>query len=122
MRLINAVREINAEGGDPIETVALFTDGEENGLLGAAAYLRDSHARASTGAVINMEARGNQGPSYLFQTGPGDARLIDMYARAVPHYLSLRRRGLRPLATVVAGRHGRRHARSGGHRRASHLW
>src|SRR4051794_16066128 len=28
MRLINAVREVNAEGGDPIETVALFTDGE----------------------------------------------------------------------------------------------
>ncbi|MFI5733542.1 carboxyl transferase domain-containing protein [Kribbella sp. NPDC051587] len=28
MRLINAVREVNAEGGEPIETVALFTDGE----------------------------------------------------------------------------------------------
>src|SRR4051812_12939929 len=28
MRLINAVRELNAEGGEPIETVALYTDGE----------------------------------------------------------------------------------------------
>ena len=28
MRLINAVREVNAEGGEPIETIALFTDGE----------------------------------------------------------------------------------------------
>ena len=28
MRLINAVREVNAEGGDQIETGALFTDGE----------------------------------------------------------------------------------------------
>ncbi|MGW6280194.1 ATP-binding protein [Kribbella sp. NPDC055071] len=28
MRLINAVREVNAEGGEPIETVALFTEGE----------------------------------------------------------------------------------------------
>ena len=26
------------------------------------------------------------GPSYLFQTSPGDAQLIDLYARAVPHY------------------------------------
>jgi len=71
-------------GGHPIRIV--FTDGEESGLLGAAAYLRDSEVRARTGAVINMEARGNQGPSYLFQTGTGDARLIDLYARAVPHF------------------------------------
>ncbi|WP_405067253.1 ATP-grasp domain-containing protein [Kribbella sp. NBC_01510] len=28
MRLINAVREVNAEGGEQLETVALFTDGE----------------------------------------------------------------------------------------------
>ncbi|MEU4192049.1 carboxyl transferase domain-containing protein [Kribbella sp. NPDC026611] len=28
MRLINAVREVNAEGGDQLETVALFTEGE----------------------------------------------------------------------------------------------
>ena len=28
MRLIHAVRELNAEGGDPIQTVALYTDAE----------------------------------------------------------------------------------------------
>jgi hypothetical protein len=33
-----------------------------------------------------MESRGNQGPSYLFQTGPGDGRLIDLYARGVSHF------------------------------------
>ncbi len=63
----------------------LFTDGEENGMLGAAAYLHDPQARARTGVVINVEARGNQGPSYLFQTGPGDQGLIDLYAANVPH-------------------------------------
>ena len=41
------------------------------------------------GAVINVEARGNQGPSYLFQTSAGDGRLIDLYARAVPHYAAI---------------------------------
>jgi hypothetical protein len=64
---------------------ALFTDGEEKGLLGAAAYARDPAARARTGAVVNVEARGNRGPSLLFQTSPGDAALIDLYARAAPH-------------------------------------
>jgi len=85
--ILEAVRALKARkeaGGHPIRI--LFTDGEENGLLGAAAYLRDPDARAKTGAVINMEARGNQGPSYLFQTGKGDARLIDLYAQAVPHF------------------------------------
>ncbi|HKU66132.1 MAG TPA: M20/M25/M40 family metallo-hydrolase [Rhizomicrobium sp.] len=81
---IRALKARNLPPGHPI--IALFTDGEENGLLGAAAYLRDPMARARTGAVINMEARGNQGPSHLFQTGAGDARLIGIYARAVPHY------------------------------------
>jgi len=28
MRLINAVRELNAEGGEPIQTIALYTEGE----------------------------------------------------------------------------------------------
>ncbi|HEX4634656.1 MAG TPA: M20/M25/M40 family metallo-hydrolase, partial [Rhizomicrobium sp.] len=81
LETIRALKARNQTGGHPIR--ALFTDGEEAGLLGAAAYLRDPATRAETGAVINMEARGNHGPSYLFQTGPGDARLIDLYAGAV---------------------------------------
>ncbi len=84
LETIRALKARNRIGGHPIR--ALFTDGEEAGLLGAAAYLRDPATRAETGAVINMEARGDRGPSYLFQTSPGDARLIDLYAKAVPHY------------------------------------
>jgi hypothetical protein len=81
---IRALKARGLAGGHPI--AALLTDGEENGMLGAAAYLRDPVARTRTGAVINMESRGNQGVSYLFQTGAGDARLIELYARAVPHF------------------------------------
>jgi acetyl/propionyl-CoA carboxylase alpha subunit/acetyl-CoA carboxylase carboxyltransferase component len=33
MRLIHAVREINAQGGDQIETVALYTDGERSAMF-----------------------------------------------------------------------------------------
>src|SRR5262249_36515620 len=81
---IRALKARHESGGHPIR--AVFTDGEEIGMLGAAAYLRDPANRAGTGAVINMEARGNQGPSYLFQTGPGDGKLIDLYAGQVSHY------------------------------------
>ncbi len=68
-------------GGHPV--TALFSDAEEPGLLGAVGFLRDPSLRASIGAVINVEARGNQGPSYLFQTSPGNAGLIDLYAGSV---------------------------------------
>jgi hypothetical protein len=37
------------------------------------------------GVVVNVEARGNRGQSVLFQTSPGDAALIDLYARTAPH-------------------------------------
>ncbi|HWM61781.1 MAG TPA: M20/M25/M40 family metallo-hydrolase, partial [Rhizomicrobium sp.] len=66
LETIRALRAGRISGEHPI--IALFTDGEEAGMLGAAAYLRDPLARAKIGAVINVEAGGNQGPSYLFQT------------------------------------------------------
>jgi hypothetical protein len=82
LETVRALKAGKETGGHPIRV--LFTDGEENGLLGASAYLRDPAARAETGAVVNMEARGNNGPSYLFQTGAGDAgRSISMRARCL---------------------------------------
>jgi hypothetical protein len=84
LETIRALKARGANGEHPI--VALFTDGEELGLLGAAAYLRDPAARARTGVVINVEARGNSGPSFLFQTSAGDAALIDLYARNTTHF------------------------------------
>ena len=64
--------------------IALFTDGEEAGLLGATAFVDDPHWRDVAGVVINVEARGSNGQSFLFQTSPGDAGLIDLYARNAP--------------------------------------
>ena len=84
LETIRALKARGASGAHPI--MALFTDGEEAGLLGAAAWLRDPVAKARTGVVINVEARGNQGPSYLFQTSDGNARLIDLYARSVSRF------------------------------------
>src|SRR5688572_20581538 len=43
----------------------LIDDGEEAGLLGAEAFARHPWAR-EVGAVVNLEARGTSGPSYLF--------------------------------------------------------
>jgi hypothetical protein len=85
--VVETARAIIARGGavkHPI--VALLTDGEEADLLGAAAFLRDPALKARVGAVINVEARGNRGPSFLFQTSPGDGPLIDLYAANTSDY------------------------------------
>ncbi len=85
--VLETIRALKAQGGHSIHPiVAVLTDGEEYGLLGAASFLDNPALKARVGAVINVEARGNQGPSLLFQTSPGDGKLIDLYAKSVSHY------------------------------------
>lgn len=57
-----------------------FTDGEELGLLGARA-LADSGRLAPVWAVVNFEARGIGGASYLFETGAANRWMIERYQR-----------------------------------------
>ncbi|HEU0094872.1 MAG TPA: M28 family peptidase, partial [Rhizomicrobium sp.] len=83
--IVETIRALKARGAGGHPVTALFTDGEEDGLLGATAWLKGGAARTNVGAVVNIEARGNQGPSYLFQTSKGDAGLIGLYAKGVTH-------------------------------------
>ncbi len=54
------------------DIIALFTDGEEAGLLGAAAFVREHPWAKDIGVVLNFEARGTSGRSFMFETGPGN--------------------------------------------------
>ncbi len=60
----------------------LFTEGEEAGLLGAAAFAAEHPWMESVAVVLNLEGRGTSGPSYLFETGAHDGWLIELFA---PH-------------------------------------
>ena len=83
--ILETIRALKAGGSRSQHPVmAVFTDGEEAGLLGANAFLENPQLKARVGAVVNVEARGTSGPSLLFQTSPGDARLIDLYAAHAP--------------------------------------
>jgi hypothetical protein len=85
--VLETVRALLAKGGPTLHPViAVLTDGEEYGLLGAASFLDDPAFRKSVGIVVNVEARGSTGPSLLFQTSDKAARLIDLYADNVPDY------------------------------------
>ncbi|MBV9551062.1 MAG: M20/M25/M40 family metallo-hydrolase [Alphaproteobacteria bacterium] len=84
--ILETIRALKARAIKPVHPVAaLFTDGEEKCLCGAVSYAANAASVARTGAVVNVEARGSQGASLLFQTSPGDAKLIDLYAGGAPY-------------------------------------
>jgi hypothetical protein len=78
--LLETVRALRARK-QPLahDVIVLFTDGEESGLLGAAAFVREHRWAKDVAMVLNFEARGTSGRSLMFETGPGNldaARLL----------------------------------------------
>jgi hypothetical protein len=80
---LEAGRALAARRGRQHGLVVVATDGEELGLMGAAAVLRDPVA-ASLGAVLNFEAIGSAAPVMLFETGARSGALIETWARHAP--------------------------------------
>jgi hypothetical protein len=74
---------ILARRATPNYALALvFTDGEEYGLMGAAALLRDPIAGWMR-AVVNFEAIGSSGPALLFETTPRSGSVLQAWASQV---------------------------------------
>jgi hypothetical protein len=73
--------------GPPIQRdiIVLFTDGEEAGLLGAEAFAHAHPWMKDAGLILNFEARGNRGPSLLFETSQNNQPLIGAFARVPPY-------------------------------------
>ena len=65
--------------------IILIDDGEERGLLGASVFAEEHPWARDVGVVLNFDARGNSGPSYMFETSAGNGWLIEQLARALPH-------------------------------------
>lgn len=65
--------------------VFLFTDGEELGLLGAQAFVRDDPLADAISEVINVEARGALGPVFMFETGEPNANDVMDFLRHADH-------------------------------------
>lgn len=66
-------------------TYVLLTDGEESGLMGAAALMTDRTITDHLKAYVNIEAVGSSGAAMLFETGPGNGWLVGPWARHAPH-------------------------------------
>ena len=83
--ILETLRALNA--GPPLRNDVLFviTDGEEDGLLGASAFVAENPAAQDVRVIVNFEARGNAGASQMFETSTGNGRLVQAWANAAPH-------------------------------------
>ena len=79
--ILEVARLIQSDKGFTNPVIGLITDGEEDGLFGARAYFQKNDYVKAAGIVINIEARGNQGPSLLFETSEDAGWLVDVFAK-----------------------------------------
>ncbi|GAB4211223.1 MAG: M20/M25/M40 family metallo-hydrolase [Roseiflexaceae bacterium] len=82
--LLETARALRAGPTLRNDVIVLLTDGEEAGLLGATAFLQRPGVAESIGVVINLEARGSDGPVLMFETSPENGDLIQTFAEAAP--------------------------------------
>jgi hypothetical protein len=86
--ILASVRAFLAKNETPKNDVHIvITDAEELGLLGAKAFV-DTHPLAKNiGLVLNFEARGSGGPSYmLMETNGKNSKLLSEFINANPNY------------------------------------
>lgn len=78
-------------GKAPVNDVyLLITDGEENGLLGAAEFVKANPGYAQEVDVLfNFEARGNSGALLMFETAGNDYELVKRFSSSVPQPVAL---------------------------------
>ncbi|OCB75390.1 M20/M25/M40 family metallo-hydrolase [Flavobacterium crassostreae] len=82
--ILEAIRAYKYQKKTPKNDILiLFTDAEEIGLNGAALFVTKHHWAKEVGLVLNFEARGTSGPSYmLVETNNGNTGLIKEFAKA----------------------------------------
>ena len=69
------------------DIIILFSDSEELGLNGAALFVTKSNWAKKVGLVLNFEARGSAGPSYmLMEVNKGNANMVKEFTAANPSY------------------------------------
>ncbi len=90
--LLEALRALKAGPLPKRDIIALFTDGEEIGLIGSRFFVGGSRGgwgeghpwMPDVGLVLNFDAAGNHGPCCLFETSGRNGWLIREFAQADP--------------------------------------
>jgi hypothetical protein len=81
--LLEVVRLIGERGFPERDVVIVFTEGEEEGMLGARAFFRLHPLARRAGFVLNLDTRGSSGRTMMYEMGPDPGGSLDLYHRAV---------------------------------------
>ncbi|WP_418512993.1 M28 family peptidase [Corallibacter sp.] len=86
--ILEGIRAFLSTGKQPKnDIIILLTDGEELGLNGADIFVNKHPWAKDVGLVLNFEARGSGGPSYmLIETNQGNANLMKGFVAANPEF------------------------------------
>jgi len=86
--ILEGIRAFLASNPNPKnDIIILISDAEELGLLGANAFVKHHPWAKDVGLVLNFEARGSSGPSYiLMETNGGNKNLVQAFNKANPKY------------------------------------
>lgn len=82
--MLETARALQVSGSLKNDLILLMTDGEEHGMLGAKAFVSEHPWAGDVGLVLNFEARGNKGPSFMFETSDQNGWIIREFTRAAP--------------------------------------
>ena len=85
--LLETARALVAGARLKNDILFLFTDSEENAMLGAVAFTRDELQAHPVGVAMNFEARGTRGAVALYDTSEANASLVQAL-RAAPRIVS----------------------------------
>ena len=83
--ILETIRAIKANGPLKNDVIALITDAEEIGLMGAKAFVDYHPFLREAGILINLEARGNDGVSMSFEMNPENGWIVRQFAKAAPY-------------------------------------
>ncbi len=83
--MLEAARALKSEPPLENDLVFLFTDAEEIGMVGAEAFVRENPLASQVGLVLNLEARGNGGVAFTFETSSQNGWIMSEYAKAMSY-------------------------------------
>jgi len=86
--IIEGVRAFIAAGQKPKNDIIIcITDAEELGLNGAELFVNEHEWAKDVAMVLNFEARGSGGPSYmLIETNGGNRKIVEEFSKAGVEY------------------------------------
>ncbi|TXD53548.1 MULTISPECIES: M28 family peptidase [unclassified Polaribacter] len=86
--ILEGIRAYLAKNETPKnDLIILISDAEEIGLLGAQAFVNEHSWTADIGLVLNFEARGSGGPSYmLMETNGKNSKLLTEFLATQPNF------------------------------------